>query len=66
MVMKHIVIDLEMNALDRKYKDNTLVKPQYNERIERKFEKLTGIKTAMVQNVPVFKDAIEQLLSIPA
>ena len=59
--MKHIVIDLEMNALDKKFKDekiicgreiiqigavllddqyqeigyfNTLVKPQYNERIE--------------------------------
>lgn len=90
MVMKHIAIDLEMNALDRKFKEekaicgreiiqigavllddqyqeigyfNTLVKPQYNERIESKFEKLTGIKTEMVQNAPVFKDAIEQFFS---
>ena len=90
MVMKHIVIDLEMNALDKKFKDekiicgreiiqigavllddqyqeigyfNTLVKPQYNERIERKFEKLTGISTKMVQNAPVFTEAIEQFFS---
>lgn len=88
--MKHIVIDLEMNPLDRKFKKekvicgretiqigavllddqyqeiayfNTLVKPQYNERIERKFERLTGIKTEMVQNAPSFKDAIEQFFS---
>ena len=87
MIMKHIVIDLEMNALDKKFKDkkiicgreiiqigavllddqyqeigyfNTLVKPQYNERIERKFEKLTGISTQMVQNAPVFLEAMEQ------
>lgn len=88
--MKHIVIDLEMNALDKKYKDekiicgreiiqigavlldeqyqeigyfNTLVKPQYNERIERKFEKLTGITTEKVQNAPVFAEAMEQFFS---
>lgn len=88
--MKHIVIDLEMNILDKKFKDerkicgreiiqigavllddqyeeigsfNTLVRPQYNERIERKFEKLTGITTEMVQNAPVFAEAIEQFLS---
>ena len=88
--MKHIVIDLEMNALDKKFKDekiicgreiiqigavllddqyqeigyfNTLVKPQYNERIERKFEKLTGISTKMVQNAPVFAEAMEQFFS---
>lgn len=88
--MKHIVIDLEMNALDKNYKDekiicgreiiqigavlldgqyqeigyfNTLVKPQYNERIERKFEKLTGITTEMVQNAPVFAEAMEQFFS---
>ena len=84
--MKHIVIDLEMNTLDKKFRDekaicgreiiqigavlldeeyreighfNTLVKPQYNEQIEARFEKLTGITTEMVQNAPVFKDAIE-------
>ena len=88
--MKHIAIDLEMNTLDKKFKDekkicgreiiqigavllddryqeigsfNTLVKPQYNERIERKFEKLTGITTEMVQNAPVFAEAIRQFLS---
>lgn len=85
--MKHIVIDLEMNVLDKRYiKEkqscsreiiqigavlldeqyqeigyfNTLVKPQYNDRIERRIEKLTGITTEMVQNAPVFKDAIAQ------
>lgn len=88
--MKHIVIDLEMNALGKKFKDeklicgreiiqigavllddeyleigyfNTLVKPQYNERIERKFEKLTGITTEMIQNAPVFTEAMEQFFS---
>ncbi len=88
--MKHIIIDLEMNPLDRNFTKekaicgreimqigavllddqyqeigyfNTLVKPQYNERIEKKFEKLTGIKTDMLQDAPVFKDAIEQFFS---
>ena len=85
--MKHIVVDLEMNALSREFKEerficgheiiqigavlldeqyqeigffNTLVKPQYNDKIEKKYEKLTGIKTEMVQNAPVFQEAIEQ------
>lgn len=53
--------------LDDQYQEieccNTLVKPQYNERIEKKFEKLTGIKTGMVQNAPVFKDAINKFFS---
>lgn len=88
--MKHIVVDLEMNPLDRNFKKekaicgreiiqigavllddqyqeighfNTLVKPQYNKRIEKKFEKLTGIKTDMLQDAPVFKDAIGQFFS---
>lgn len=88
--MKYIVIDLEMNVLDRKYTEekqvcgreiiqigavlldeqyqeissfNTLVKPQYNERIEGKIENLTGIKTEMVQNAPNFREALEMFFS---
>lgn len=85
--MKHVVVDLEMNALDKRfvkekqicgreiiqigaillddqYKEigsfSTLVKPQYNERIGPYFEELTGISTEMVQDAPVFREAINQ------
>ena len=85
--MKHVVVDLEMNALDKRfvkekqicgreiiqigaillddqYKEigsfSTLVKPQYNERVEPYFEQLTGISTEMVQDAPVFQEAIKQ------
>ena len=40
--------------LDEQYQEigyfNTLVKPQYNDQIERRIENLTGITTEMVQN----------------
>lgn len=88
--MKHIVVDLEMNALAKEYKEekllcgreiiqigavaldeqyqeidsfNTLVKPQYNSRIEPYYMKLTGITTEMVQNAPDFETAIRMFFS---
>jgi ERI1 exoribonuclease 2 len=36
----------------------TYVKPEYNECIERKIKRITGITEEMVQNAPVFKDAL--------
>ena len=56
------IIQIGAVLLDDEYQEigyfNTLVKPQYNERVERKFEKLTGITTEM--NAPVFTEAMEQ------
>ena len=37
----------------------TLVKPEYNNKIERNIEKLTAITSDMIQSAPVFKDAIK-------
>lgn len=61
------IIQIGAVLLDEQYQEigyfNTLVKPQYNERIERKFEKLTGITTEMVRHAPTFTEALEQFLS---
>ncbi|MGM9912293.1 exonuclease domain-containing protein [Floccifex sp.] len=82
--MKHIVIDLEMNAsncdvcrmeiiqigavvLDDQYQMmgsfSTLVKPQWNDIIEPFYESLTGISTEMVQNAPVFNEALYSFMN---
>ncbi|MBQ0065153.1 MAG: exonuclease domain-containing protein [Firmicutes bacterium] len=88
--MKYVVVDLEMNPIQKKYKRekeiwkmetiqigavvldenfqeistfSTLVKPQYNEKIEKRYEQMTGITTEMVENAPIFKNAMEQFLS---
>lgn len=88
--MRHIVIDLEMNVIDKEYKKEkelcsmeviqigailldesfteigqfqTLVKPQYNNVICKNIASLTGISTEMVENAPVFKDALRSFLS---
>ena len=54
------IIQIGAVLLDEQYQEigyfNTLVKPQYNERIERKFEKLTGITTEMVRHAPTFTE----------
>ena len=61
------IIQIGAVVLDENYQEigcfKTLVKPQYNEIITRNIEKLTGITTAMVQDAPVFKDAIHQFFS---
>lgn len=54
-------------VLDDQYQEigsfNTLVKPQYNDRIEPYYSKLTGITTEMVQNAPGFETAIRMFFS---
>lgn len=58
------VIQIGAVALDENYLEIdsfvTLVKPQYNERIIRRIEKLTGITTSMVREAPVFAVAIQR------
>ena len=41
----------------------TLVKPYFNSRIEKRYEKLTGIKTFMVESAPYFDDALRMFFS---
>ena len=41
----------------------TLVKPQYNECIIKKYETLTGITTQMVHNAPEFAAAYEMFVN---
>lgn len=57
------VIEIGAVLLDEYYHEIgrfiTLVKPQYNTRIEKKYEKLTGIKTEMVASAPYFADALQ-------
>ena len=88
--MKYIIVDLEMNPIDKKYNMEreisrmevieigavaldeayqeigsfkTLVKPEYNDVIERRYERLTGISTKMVQEAPVFTQALHMFFS---
>ncbi|MDO4976215.1 MAG: 3'-5' exonuclease [Eubacteriales bacterium] len=57
------IIQIGAVLLDSKYQEvghfMTLVKPQFNTRIERNYEKLTGITTEMVAEAPVFEEAIK-------
>lgn len=61
------VIEIGAVLLDEKYQEigsfKTLVKPQFNNRIEPYYQKLTGISTAMVSNAPVFEDALKMFFS---
>ena len=56
------IIQIGAIVLDDQYQEigtfNTLVKPQYNDRVEPYYSKLTGITTEMVQNAPEFETAI--------
>ena len=53
--------------LDEKYQEIgsfvTLVKPEYNTRIQKRYEKLTGIKTSMVESAPHFKEALSMFFN---
>lgn len=55
-----VVLDENMNEIGHFM---TLVKPQLNDKIERHYEKLTGIKTEMVSHAPEFEDAVGMFLS---
>ncbi len=87
--MKYIVVDLEMNNVNRASEARTIcsmetieigavmlddnlkeissfrtyVKPEYNEYIEKKITKLTGITSEMVQNAPKFNEALKMFTS---
>lgn len=65
-VCRNEVIQIGAVALDDDYTEigcfKTLVRPQYNEQITRKIEKLTGITTDMVREAPMFEEAIHQFL----
>lgn len=57
------VIEIGAVLLDENYQEIgsfvTLVKPRFNSRIERRYEKLTGIITEMVESAPFFEDALD-------
>lgn len=57
------IIEIGAVLLDENYQEIgsfvTLVKPRFNSRIERRYEKLTGIKTEMVESAPFFEDALD-------
>ena len=61
------IIQIGAVVLDERYQEigsfKTLVKPQYNSVIMPNIEKLTGIKTKMVQDAPVFHQAIHQFFA---
>ena len=66
-VCRNEVIQIGAVALDENYQEigcfKTLVKPQFNDSIIRRIEKLTGITTDMVLDAPIFEDAIHQFLN---
>lgn len=61
------VIEIGAILLDEAYQEIgnfvTLVKPYFNSRIEKRYEKLTGIKTSMVESAPYFDDALRMFFS---
>ena len=61
------IIEIGAVVLDDSYHEigsfKTLVKPQYNTGIGSTYEKLTGISTAMVQDAPLFADALSMFVS---
>lgn len=63
MICRDEIIQIGAIALDEKYMEvsyfMTQVKPQFNCRIEKRIEKLTGIKTQMVAQAPCFSEALE-------
>ena len=88
--MKYIVVDMEMNPVDRKFAEErrvcrseiieigavvlderytvigefkSLVCPEFNDQIQKKYETLTGITTDMVVGAPKFAQALEMFSS---
>ena len=39
------------------------MKPRFNSRIEKRYEKLTGIKTEMIESAPCFEDALDMFFN---
>ena len=66
-ICKLEVIEIGAVLLDETYQEIgsfvTLVKPYFNSRIEKRYEKLTGIKTSMVESAPYFDDALHMFFS---
>lgn len=62
-ICKLEVIQIGAVLLDEKYQEIgsfvTLVKPRFNSCIERRYEKLTGIKTEMTASAPYFENALD-------
>ncbi len=62
MICSSETIEIGAVMLDDNLKEissfRTYVKPEYNEVIEKKITKLTGITTEMVQNAPKFNEAL--------
>ena len=61
------VIEIGAVLLDEKYQEIgnfvTLVKPRFNSHIERRYERLTGIKTEMTESAPYFEKALDMFFS---
>lgn len=61
------IIEIGAVALDENYCEiasfKTYVKPRYNDIIEKKIVKLTGITTDMVKNAPEFETAFKMFVS---
>ena len=64
---KFEVIEIGAVLLDEAYQEIgsfvTLVKPYFNSRIEKRYEKLTGIKTEMIESAPCFEDALDMFFN---
>lgn len=65
-ICKDEVIEIGAVLLDEEFQEigsfMTLVKPKYNDVIEKKITKLTGITTEMVQAAPSFENAADMFL----
>lgn len=61
------VIEIGAVVLNEAYQEvgsfKTLVKPQFNDIIEKKYERLTGISTGMVEDAPDFRQALHMFFS---
>ena len=67
LISKMEVIEIGAVVLDEAYQEigcfKTLVKPEFNDVIEKRYERLTGISTKMVQDAPVFTQALHMFFT---
>ncbi len=60
------IIEIGAVALDDSYSEidsfYTYIKPSFNSVIEKKYERLTGITTSMVENAPDFENALNMFI----